>query len=84
MEPLDTDQEYMRSEPRPVTPGSRFSVMLILPILGALLVLTFIGAAIFQWNLSDLIDSLVGLLLVLFVVAIVMLFWANAPKSGRT
>ncbi len=84
MEPLDTDQEYMTSEPRPATPGSRFSVMLLLPILGALLVLTFIGAAVFQWNLSDLIDSLIGLLMVLFVAAVVMLFWANAPRSDRT
>jgi hypothetical protein len=83
MEPLDTDLEYMRNEPRPAAPGSRFSVMLILPILGLLLILTFIGAAIFQWNLSDLIDSLIGLLLVLFFVAVAMMFWAGAPRSGR-
>lgn len=83
MEPLDTDLDYPRSEPRPAPPGSRYSVMLILPILGFLLLLTLIFAAIFQWDLSDLIDSLVGLLLLLFVIAIVLLFWAGAPRSDR-
>ena len=81
MEPLDTDLEYVRSRPRPARPGSRFNVMLIIPILGLLLVLTLIGAAVFQWDLSQLIDSLIGLFMVLFVVIIAMLFWAGAPKS---
>ncbi len=88
MEPLDTDLDYAEREPRPAQPGSRFSVMFILPILGVLLVLTFIGAAIFQWNLSDLIDSLVGVLLLLFVIAVALMFWAGAlqglpPLSGE-
>ena len=82
MEPLDTDLEYVSSGLRPARPGSRFSVMLIIPILGLLLVLTLIGAAVFQWNLSELIDSLIGLFIVLFVVIIAMLFWAGAPRSG--
>ena len=82
MEPLDTDLEYVRSGPRPARPGSRFNVMLIIPLLGFLLVLIFIGAAVFQWNLSQLIDSLIGLFMVLFFVIIVMLFWAGAPRSG--
>jgi hypothetical protein len=81
MEPLDTDLEYVSGASRPARPGSRFNVMLIIPILGFLLVLTLIGAAIFQWNLSELIDSLIGLLLIMFFVIIAMLFWANAPKS---
>jgi hypothetical protein len=81
MEPLDTDLEYVRSGSRPARPGSRYNVMLIIPILGFLLVLILIGAAVFQWNLSDLIDSLIGLFLVLFFVIIALLFWANAPRS---
>ena len=81
MEPLDTDLEYVRSGPRPARPGSRFNVMLIIPILGLLLVLTLIGAAVFQWDLSQLIDSLIGLFMVLFFVIIALLFWAGAPKS---
>ena len=81
MEPLDTDLEYVRRGPRPARPGSRFNVMLIIPILGLLLVLTLIGAAVFQWDLSQLIDSLIGLLIIMFFVIIGMLFWAGAPRT---
>ena len=81
MEPLDTDLEYVRSGSGPARPGSRYNVMLIIPILGFLLVLIFIGAAVFQWDLSQLIDSMIGLFIVLFFVIIAMLFWAGAPKS---
>ena len=83
MEPLDTDLEYTINEPRPSTPGSRVSALLIFPMLGALLIVIFICAAIFQWNLSDLIDSLVGLLLLLFFAFIAMLFWALAPRTHQ-
>ena len=82
MEPLDTDLEYVRSGPRPARPGSRYNVMLIIPIMGFLLVLILIGAAVFQWNLSELIDSFIGLFLLLFFVIIALLFWAGAPRSG--
>lgn len=81
MEPLDTDLEYVRSGPRPARPGSRYTVMLIVPTLGFLLVLIFIGAAVFQWDLSQLIDSLIGLFLAMLVVIIALLFWAGAPGS---
>jgi hypothetical protein len=83
MEPLDTDLEYVRGGPRPARPGSRYNVLFIFPILGFLLLLTFIGAAVFQWNLSLLIDSLIGLFLVLLVVIVALLFWAAAPRSGE-
>ena len=82
MEPLDTDLEYVRSGQRPAKPGSRYNVMLIITILGFLVVLVLIGAAVFQWDLSVLIDSLIGLFLVLFFVIIALLFWAGAPRSG--
>jgi len=84
MEPLDTDLEYVMREPRPATPGVRMNALLIFPILGFLLILTFICAAIFQWNVSDLVDSLVGLLIFLFFAFIVMLFWALAPRSNQS
>jgi hypothetical protein len=83
MEPLDTDLEYVRGGPRPARPGSRYNVMLIIPILGFLLVLIFIGAAVFQWDLSQLIDSLIGLFLVLFVIIVALLFWAGASRSNQ-
>ena len=84
MEPLDTDLEYIRTEPRPANPASRFNAMLILPIIGALLILLFISAAIFQFDISGLIDSLIGLMLILFVGLVAMLFWALAPRANST
>ncbi len=84
MEPLDTELDYSRGEPRQARPGSRYNLLLFLPIFGLLLALIFIGAALFQWNLSDLVDSLIGLFLLLFVVTIALLFWAGAPRSGQT
>jgi hypothetical protein len=83
MEPLDSDLEYVINEPRPSRPGSRVNALLIFPILGALLIVVFICSAIFQWNLSDLIDSLVGLLLLLFFAFIAMLFWALYPRTHQ-
>lgn len=84
MEPLDTDLEYTARGPRPATPGSRMNMLLIFPILGFLLILVFIGSAIFQWDISGLIDSLVGLLLLLFFAFVGMLFWALSPSANRS
>lgn len=83
MEPLDTDLEYTLHEPRPATPGSRMNALLIFPLLGFLLIAVFILAAIFQWDLTDLIDSLVGVILLLFFVFVAMLFWALAPRTHQ-
>ena len=82
MEPLDTDLAYTTNEPQSAPAGSRFNVMLFLPILGFILVLIFIGAAIVQWDLSDLVGSLVGVMLLLFAAAIALLFWAMAPRTN--
>lgn len=80
MEPIESDLDYM-SEPRPAHPGSRFSVLLIFPVVGALLLILFISAAIFQFDLSGLVSSLVGLMMLLFVLLVVGLFWAFAPRT---
>jgi hypothetical protein len=92
MEPLDTDIVYPgreairqpRRERRPSKPGSRMNVMLILPIIGFLIMLLFIAAAVFQFDLSNVVDGLVGLLLLLFIVTIVLLFWGLAPRSNNS
>ena len=81
MEPLDTDQ-YTTNEPQSAPTGSRYNVMFILPIIGILFVLLFISAAIFQFDLSDLVDSFVGLMLLLFAAMIALLFWAYAPRPN--
>lgn len=79
MEPLDTD--YVVRQPRSVFGSSRLNALLILPAIGLFLMLVFVVAAIFQLNLSDLIDSLVGVLLLLFAVMIAIFFWAYAPRT---
>jgi hypothetical protein len=81
MEPLDTDIQAMVREPRPATPGSRLNTLLILPAFGVLLMLVFVMAAIFQLDLSELIDSLMGLVTLFFFVLVGMLFWAMAPRG---
>ena len=85
MEPLDTDlQEYMVREPRQnVDPRSRLNYALALPILGVVMMLFFIIAAIFQFDISDYIDSLVGLLLAFFFVFVGLLFWGLAPREKK-
>jgi hypothetical protein len=82
MEPLDTDLEYTTNEPQSAPTGSRFNVLFILPVIGLILVLVFISAAIFQFDLSDLVDSLAGLMLLLFVAMIALLFWVLAPRAN--
>jgi hypothetical protein len=84
MEPLDTDLDYMQPATRPASPGSRVNTLLILPVLGFLLLLIFILAAVFQLNLSELVDSLMGLLLLVFVFTVAGLFWALAPRGERS
>ena len=84
MEPLDTDIEYVSNAPIPSTPASRLSILYIFPILGVLLILLFIGAAVFQLDLSVFVDNLVVLMVVLFFIFIGILFWALAPRHVET
>ena len=84
MEPLDTDIEYVGNAPIPSTPASRLSILYIFPILGVLLILLFIGAAVFQLDLSVFVDNLVVLMVVLFFIFIGILFWALAPRHVET
>ncbi len=83
MEPLDTDMEDTMREPRQTTPGSRLNALLILPSLGILLMLLFIAAAVFQFDVSGLVDTIMGLMMLFFIVLVVMLFWALAPRANK-
>lgn len=80
MEPLDTDIQYIRTAPTPLAAESRLSILYIFPLLGVLLVLLFIGAGVFQWDLSMFVDNLVVLMVVLFFVFVGLLFWALSPR----
>jgi hypothetical protein len=81
MEPLDSDIEYMSNAPRPSTPAERLSILYIFPILGVMLILFFVGAFSFQWNISVLVDNLVVLMVVLFFIFTAIVFWALAPRK---
>jgi hypothetical protein len=83
MEPLDTDLDYVVREPAAPKPGSRVNALLIFPILGILLVLLFIASAIFQIDLSDVVDTIVGLLILFFALFVVLIFWAKAPGADK-
>lgn len=83
MEPLDTDMEYMVHPRQQMDPTTRFNMMLIFPILGALLILLFISAAIFQIDLSNFVDVLAAIMLVLFALFIIAIFWAMSPRAHR-
>ncbi len=81
MEPLDTDMEYMVHPSQPINPATRFNMMLIFPIIGALFILLFISAAVFQIDLSNFVDVLAAIMLVLFAVFIIAIFWAMSPQA---
>ena len=80
MEPLDSDLEYViyQSDPK-----SRFSWLYILPALGAAWLLYLMGAAAFQWPISGVVGTVMGLFIVLFIGMAALLLWAMAPKENR-
>ncbi len=84
MEPLDSDIEYMSNAPRPATPASRLSILYIFPILGVLLVLFFTASAIFQFDISALVDNLVVLMVVLFFVFVGIIFWGQSLRTRKS
>ena len=81
MEPLDTDMEYMVHPSQPINPATRFNMMLIFPIIGALFILLFISAAVFQIDLSNFVDVVAAIMLILFAVFIIAIFWAMSPRA---
>jgi fatty acid desaturase len=81
MEPLDTDLEYVNR--REANPAARFNWLYIIPGLGFLWLLYLIGAAVFQWPVSGVVDPVMGFMIVLFFVAMGLLFWAMAPRVHR-
>jgi hypothetical protein len=45
--------------------------------------LFFILAAIFQFDITALVDSIMGLMTLFFIVLVAMLFWAMAPHRHK-
>jgi hypothetical protein len=80
MEPLDSDYEYVvyRSDPK-----ARFNWLYIIPTLGVFWLLYLFAAAAFQFSVSSVVDTVMGLMLVVLFVVAGILFWALAPKENR-
>jgi len=80
MEPLDSDLQYVVY---PSNPKSRFNWLYILPGLGAAWMLYLMCAAIFEWPVYGIVDTIMGLFIVLFIVMAFLFLWALAPKENR-
>jgi uncharacterized membrane protein len=80
MEPLDSDYQYVvyRSDPK-----TRFNWLYIIPTLGILWLVFLFAAAVLQFSISSVIDTVMGLMLVIFFVIVGLLFWSLAPKENR-
>jgi hypothetical protein len=83
MEPIDTDFDYVASRSRETNPRGRFNWLYILPTLGVLWIVYLTLAVIFQWPLTGQLDPVMAIMMLLFVVTVVLLFWALAPRSNR-
>lgn len=83
MEPIDTDFDYVAQQSRKTDLRARFNWLYILPILGVLWVVYLTLAVIFEWPLAGQVDTIMVLIVLLFLVIIGILFWAVAPKSNR-
>ncbi len=89
MEPLDNDLDYaairekiaVQRRSRSISRNARFNFLLIIPGLALLWVLYLIGAAVFQWHVTDVVNSVMTAMIFLFVIAAAILFWATAPKA---
>ncbi len=85
MEPIDSE-DYVVRERQPsrfATRNARFNWLLIVPGLGLLWVLYLAGAALFQWDVSNVVSPVMVLMIVGFLVMAGLLFWALAPRVNR-
>ena len=85
MEQLDSDFDYVVRERkrRVVTRETRFNLLLIFPALGLFWLLYLIGAAVFQWSLTDVVNPVMTIVVVLFALLVGLLFWAFAPSATK-
>ncbi len=81
MEPLSSDYEYVAQ--RKPNPKARFNLLYLVPVLATVWLLFLLGAVIFQWQISDYVDPIMGFMIVMFFVLVGLLFWALAPKANR-
>lgn len=80
MEQLDNEYEYVVREHNP---RARFNWLYIVPALGGLWLLFLLIAAVFQIPITNVVDPIMSLMIVLFFVMAGLLFYALAPQSKR-
>jgi hypothetical protein len=81
MQPIDSEYEYIpRKESNP---RARFNWLYIIPALGLVWVLWLASAAIFQYSLSNLVDPILGFMIILFFVMAGLFFYALAPRERK-
>ena len=88
MEPLDTDFEVVARESasrrrRAFSANARYNILLIFPALGVVWLLYLIGAAVFQWPVTGVVNGVMTLMIFLFILAALGLFWASAPRRRQ-
>ena len=86
MEPLNSDLDYVvreRRQSRFASRNARFNWLLIFPALGVLWLLYLLGAALFQWPVSNVVSPVMVLMVFLFFALVASLFWALASGVGR-
>jgi hypothetical protein len=80
MQQQNPDLEYVIRQSDPKT---RFNWLYILPLSGGVWLFYLMGAAIFGWPVTGILNPVMGLFMVYFVVMVGLLIWARAPKENR-
>jgi hypothetical protein len=89
MEPLDTDFEIVARESvsrrrrSSLSANARYNILLVFPALGVLWLLFLVGAAAFQWPIAGVVNGIMTLMIFLFLLAVLGLFWAAAPRRQQ-
>jgi tellurite resistance protein TehA-like permease len=83
MEPIDSDLEYVVRQRHEGNPRARFNWMYLLPTLGVIWLLFLFASAAFQWPIMGVVAPVMTIMILLFFVAVGLLFWTHAPKENR-
>lgn len=81
MEPIETDFDYVAQQSQ--NPRGRFNWLYIIPTAGIIWLLFLLAAALFQWPISDAINPIMSLMIVVFFVIVALLFYALSPRANR-
>jgi len=76
MEPLETDFAYAVSRPRASELRMRFNWLQFLPVLGVCWVAFLTLAVIFQWPITEVVNPLLTLMIMIFFLFVGLFFCA--------